>query len=74
LEFLSFLLTKLKEKQLEKLSIMRRPGENSGSRGEKDEKIPYDLMFESIRSLGPPLRGTLLKLQEVFSRELSPTY
>jgi len=49
LGFLSFLLTKLKEKQLEKLSIMRRPGENSGSRGEKDGNIPYDLMFKSIR-------------------------
>ena len=49
LEFLSFLLTKLKEKRLEKLSIMWRPGENSGSREEKDGKIPYDLMFESIR-------------------------
>jgi len=49
LGILSFLLTKLKEKQLEKLSIMRRPGENSGSRGEKDGKIPYDLMLESIR-------------------------
>jgi len=49
LGFLSFLLTKLKEKRLEKLSIMQQPGENSGSRGEKDGKIPYDLMFESIR-------------------------
>jgi len=26
------------------------------------------------QSLGPPLWGTLLKPQEVFSRELSPTY
>jgi len=49
LGFLSFLLAKLKEKQLEKLSIIRRPGKNSGSRGEKDGKIPYDLMLESIR-------------------------
>ena len=49
LGFLSFLLTKLKEKRLEKLSIMRRPGKNSGSRGEKEGKIPYDLMLESIR-------------------------
>ena len=49
LGFLSFLLTKLKEKRLEKLSIMRCPGENLGSRGEKNRKIPYDLMFESMR-------------------------
>ena len=50
LGFLSFsLLTKLKEKRLEKLSIMRQPGKNSGSRGEKDGKIPYNLMLESIR-------------------------
>ena len=36
----SFLLTKLKEKQLENSSIIRRPGENSGLRGENDGKIP----------------------------------
>jgi len=30
--------------------------------------------FKSRQSLGPPLQGTLLKPQEVFSRELSPTY
>ena len=40
LGFLSFLFTRLKEKRLEKLSIMWHPGENSGSRGEKDGKIP----------------------------------
>ena len=49
LGFLFFLLTKLKEKQLEKLSIIQQPGKNSGSRGEKDGKIPYDLMLKSIR-------------------------
>ena len=27
-----------------------------------------------LQSLGPPLQGTLLKPQEVFSRELFPTY
>ena len=40
LDFLSFLFTKLKEKQLEKLSMIRCPGENSELRGEKEGKIP----------------------------------
>ena len=40
LEFLLFLLTKLKEKQLGKLSMMQWSGENSGSKGEKEGKIP----------------------------------
>ena len=35
----SFLLTKLKEKRLENLSVIRQPGENSGLRGENDGKI-----------------------------------
>ena len=47
--FFSFLLTKLKENWLEKLSIIRWPGENSGSRGEKEGNIPWDLILESIR-------------------------
>ena len=38
--YFSFLLTKLKEKRLENLFIIRRLGENSGLRGEKDGKIP----------------------------------
>ena len=45
--FSSLLLTKLKEKRLENLSTMWWPGENSGSRGEKDGNIPWDLIFES---------------------------
>ena len=44
-----FLLTKLKQKQLENSSIIRRPGENSGLRGENDGKIPRALLKESIR-------------------------
>ena len=46
--FFSFLLTKLKEKWLENISTIQWPGENSGSRREKDGNIPWDLMFESI--------------------------
>ena len=38
--FLSFLVTKLKEKWLGKISTMWEPGENSWLRGEKDEKMP----------------------------------
>ena len=34
----------------------------------------FKLLRRNIQSLGPPLWGTLLKLQEVFSKELSPTY
>ena len=45
----SFLLTKLKEKWSEKLSIIWLPGENSELRGEKDGKIPWDLLYESMR-------------------------
>ena len=44
----SFLLTKLKQKRLENSSIIQRPGENSGLRGENDEKILRDLLKESI--------------------------
>jgi len=29
--------------------MMRRPEKNSGSRGEKEGKIPYDLMLASMR-------------------------
>ena len=36
----SFLLTRLKEKQSEKLSVKWKPGVNSWLRGEKDGKIP----------------------------------
>ena len=45
--FFSFLSTKLKEKRLENLSTIWCPGENSGSRGEKEGNIPWDLIFES---------------------------
>ena len=45
----SFLLTKLKQKQLENLSIIQRPGENSGLRGENDGKIPRALLKKLIR-------------------------
>ena len=45
----SFLLTKLKQNQLENSSIIRRPGENSGLRGENEVKIPRVLLRESIR-------------------------
>jgi len=37
---LSFLVTKLKEKQSGKISMMREPEENSWLRGEKDGKMP----------------------------------
>jgi len=45
----SFLLTKLKEKWSEKLSIIWWLEENSILRGEKDGKIPWDLLYESMR-------------------------
>jgi len=45
----SFLLTKLKENQSEKISMMLEPEENSGLRGKKDGKIPWALMQESMR-------------------------
>ena len=45
----SFLLTKLKEKWSEKLSIIWWPGENSILRGEKDGTIAWDLLYELIR-------------------------
>ena len=45
----SFLLTKLKQKRLENSSIIRRPGENSGLRGENDGKILRALLKELIR-------------------------
>jgi len=45
----SFLLTKLKQKRLENSSIIQRPGENSGLRGENEGKIPRALLRESIR-------------------------
>jgi len=38
--FFIILVTKLKEKRLEKLSMIQCPGENSESRGEKEGKIP----------------------------------
>ena len=44
-----FLLTKLKEKWSEKLSIIWWPGENLILRGEKDGKIPWDLLYELMR-------------------------
>ena len=47
----SFLVTKLKEKQSEKISIMWEPGTNSWLRGKKKGKILYDLLQESIRWL-----------------------
>jgi len=37
---LSFLVTKLKEKQSGKISMMQELGENSWLRGEKDGKMP----------------------------------
>ena len=40
------LLDKLKEKWSEKLSMILEPRERSGWRGEKEGKIPYDLLFE----------------------------
>ena len=45
------LLFKLKEKQSEKLSIILEPGKSSGWRGEKKEKILWDLLFESTKWL-----------------------
>ena len=45
----SFLLTNLKEKRLEKWSIIQWPGENSGSKGENEGMIPLDLILESMR-------------------------
>ena len=39
----TFLFVKLKEIRSEKESTIRLPGENSGSRGEKDGKIPRTL-------------------------------
>ena len=47
----SFLVTKLKEKWSEKISIMWEPGTNSWLRDEKEGKIPYDLLQGSIRWL-----------------------
>ena len=47
LQFSTFLLTKLKEKQLENMSVIRLPGENSGSIGENKGNIPRDLVWES---------------------------
>ena len=50
-QILSFfpLLLKLKEKQLEKMSITLEPGESSGWRGEKEGKTPYDLLLASAK-------------------------
>ena len=45
----SFLLTKLKQKRLENSSVIWRPGENSGLRGENEGKILRVLLRESIR-------------------------
>ena len=45
----SFLLTKLKENWSEKLSIMWLPRESSILIGEKDRKIPWDLLYELVR-------------------------
>ena len=45
----SFLLTKLKETQSEKLSIIQFPGENWMLVGENDGKIPRNLLYESVR-------------------------
>ena len=45
----SFLLTRLKEKWSEKLSTIQRPGENLILSGEKDGKIPWDLLYELMR-------------------------
>ena len=39
----------MKEKQSEKLSIILEPRESSRWRGEKEGKIPYDLLFEFIK-------------------------
>ena len=46
---LSFLVAKLKERQSEKISMMYKPGTNFWLRGEKEGKMPYDLLQESIR-------------------------
>ena len=45
----SFLLTKLKQKRLENLSVIRRPDENSELRGENEGKIPRALLRKLIR-------------------------
>ena len=45
----SFLLTRLKEKWSEKLSIIWRPGENLILSGEKNGKITWDLLYELMR-------------------------
>ena len=45
----SFLLAKLKENWLEKLSIIQLPEENLILRGEKDRKILWDLLYELMR-------------------------
>ena len=49
--FLSFfpLLLRLKENRLEKVSMILKPGENSGWRGDDEETIPYDLLFALMR-------------------------
>ena len=49
--FLSFfpLLLRLKENQLEKVSMILEPGENSGWRGDNEETTLYDLLFASMR-------------------------
>ena len=50
-QFLSFfpLLLRLKENWLEKVSMILKPGENSGWRGDDEETAPYDLLFASMR-------------------------
>jgi len=49
--FLSFfsLLLRLRENQLEKVSMIFKPGENSGWRGDDEETTPYDLLFALMR-------------------------
>jgi len=42
-------LTKLKEIQSGKISIILESGLNSGLKGEKNGKTPYNLLFESMR-------------------------
>ena len=49
LGFSTFLFVKLKEIQSERESTIRLPGENSGSKGEKDGKIPSTLEWASFR-------------------------
>ena len=50
-QFLSFfsLLLRLKENQLEKVSMILELGENSGWKGDNKETIPYDLLFALMR-------------------------